>query len=159
MIESERKFILYNCPIVGGKWTTIIQSYLIISNSIEIRIRDSIFNKVLTIKVGTNNEFRYEFEYEIPNILYRFLYRFCKYSISKCRMIIDKNIVVDRFEDIYFARTKERLCILEIEYPTIEEFREAKIPNEYKDLIVREVTFSREFKNKNLAKSNLNHYF
>jgi len=148
--EIERKFILgdieiplelYNCKIIE-----IEQHYITSKNNdIEVRIRKINDNEYYqTIKEGSGIK-RSEIEIEISKEQYEELLKYSKSSIKKYRyeLVYDGNtIYIDTYDcNLYGLNT------VEVEFSTIEEGNKYSIPEWFGE----EVTYNKEYKNKNLS--------
>jgi len=150
-MEIERKFLLNSLPINIDKfdWCEIEQAY--ISYEPEIRIRRKDGSYYLTKK--SNGELtRKEIEKEIDSKIYYLLLDYYKENnvIKKKRYFIPLSARITAEIDV-FEDNLEGLKMVEVEFDNEEEAKNFVIPNWFGE----EVTYDKNYKNKNLSKLNI----
>ena len=156
--ETERKFLTDNIPerfFDDADKFSINQGYLMIRDNKEIRVRSSeiengLTSYTLTIKDGSSDVTRSELEVEITEQEFSNIWP----------LTVGKRIKKDRYKqpidddhtlelDIYKS-SNIGLVVVEVEFKDEEDANSFIVPN----WLGREVTYSKEFKNKNLARHN-----
>lgn len=149
-MEIERKWIIKGKPNLNAKTNYKILTYYLSSNEAYIRIRESIpVSKIekpmcrykLTIK-GHGELAREEVEFVMDEDKYNRLKSLCN----------KKPIVKDFYEfeidnhNVEVSLVDNSWWYMEIEFKSVDEANEYKIPKELSDVIIRDVTFDREYK-------------
>jgi len=150
-MEIERKFLLNSLPVNIDKFdfSEIEQAY--ISYDPEIRIRRKDGSYYLTKK--SNGELtRTEIEKEIDSKIYYLLLDYYKENnvIKKKRYFIPLSARITAEIDV-FEDNLEGLKMVEVEFDNEEEAKNFVIPNWFGE----EVTYDKNYKNKNLSKLNI----
>lgn len=156
IMEIERKYLVKHTPekLYNYKSKEITQYY--INYDPEIRIRKEDDRKFLTIK-SSGQLIRQEMNIEIGDNQFTQLEKMtiCN-SIDKTRFYIPEKLDVFKNELIYEIDVYQNipgLIIVEVEFKTKEE---SDLFKHYKpDWFGEEITYIKEFKNKNLAKNGL----
>lgn len=145
-MEIERKFLVKQLPDKLYEYDNQNINQYYISYEPEVRIRTQDYKRFLTIK-STGDLIRKEVEIEISKIEYEKLKELSMSNpIFKTRFIIPKSDYV--FElDIY--HNIPGLITVEVEFKTEQDADNFIVPEWFGD----EITYIKEFKNKNLAKN------
>lgn len=149
-MEIERKFLLNSLPVNIEKFDSCEIEQAYISYEPEIRIRRKDGSYYLTKK--SNGELiRNEIEKEINDKMYYLLLDYYKENnvIKKKRYFIPLSARIIAEIDV-FEDNLEGLKMVEVEFDNEEEAKNFVIPNWFGE----EVTYDKNYKNKNLSKLN-----
>jgi len=154
MKEIERKYLLKDSIILlidehGLKPHKITQFYTTITATKDVRYRkmDDLYYKTTKHGTGVSRE---EEEAEISEK------KFQKKFKDRIKEPIQKNRYMFHFEgkeysiDV-FKKDLKGLFMLEIEFPSMHEFEEFKLPPILETHVIRDVSFDESFKNKNIV--------
>ncbi|WP_309500131.1 CHAD domain-containing protein [Sulfurovum sp.] len=154
MKEIEKKYLLKDSIIslidaYSLKPHKITQFYTTITPTNSVRYRQMDDQYFKTIKHGTGAS-RDEEEMEISE------QKFQKKFEDRIKNPIRKNRYMFLFEEKeysidVFKKDFKGLFILEIEFPSMEDFEQFKLPAILKTHIIKDVTFDESFKNKNMV--------
>ena len=154
MKEIEKKYLLKDSIIsiideYGLKPHKITQFYTTIKPDKGVRYRQMDDHYYKTIKYGTGAS-RDEEEAEISE------QKFHKKFEDRIKKPIRKNRYMFHFEgkeysiDV-FKKDLKGLFMLEIEFPSMEDFEQFKLPSMIKAHVIKDVSFDESFKNKNMV--------
>lgn len=154
--EIERKFIVSYLPeqlLDNAPNSEVEQGYLLLENNRELRIRKRNSRFWMTLKQGSGLE-RFEQEERITAALYAMLWPLTEGKrIGKVRYLVEDGghtLEIDVFSD-----TLSPLIILEVEFNSVEESQNFKVP----DFARKEVTEDKAYKNAALATCGLPNSF
>jgi CHAD domain-containing protein/CYTH domain-containing protein len=154
MKEIEKKYLLRDSILslideYGLKKHKITQFYTTITPFKSVRYRQMDDRYFKTIKHGTGAS-REEKEVEISEKKFqKNLEHRIKEPIRKNRYLFDyegKEYSID-----VFKKGLKDLYILEIEFPSMKEFKQFKLPKIFKTHVIKDVSFNEAYKNKNMV--------
>ena len=149
-VEVERKFVLPEQPpwLREHPSTAISQGYLVVGETVEVRLRDAGGKRLLTVKRG-HGEVREEVEIPLDYAQFEALWPLTEpLRVEKRRHLVPLDDDLTAEVDVFEGR-REGLVLAEIEFPSEDESKRFRPP----PWLGREVTGDDRYANQTLAQS------